>query len=103
MVYSPSSHYDTCSRSYYQGRSVCVYPGNRYECYPGFYKSRYNLDDHGIARFVRSARKGCFSSYVISPDGIRNTDSWFRSADVNAGGYAAIGDSSVFGRGKSPR
>ena len=57
---------------------MCVYPGNRYECYPGFYKSRYNLDGHGIARFTRSARKGCFSSYVITPDGITKADSSFR-------------------------
>ena len=90
-------------RSYYQGRSVCVYPGNRNECYPGFYKSRYNLDGQGIARFVKSARKGCYSSYVISPDGIAKADSWFRSADTTNGGFAAIGDSRVFGLHKAPR
>ena len=83
---------------------MCVYPGNRHECYPGFYKSRYNLDGHGIARFTRSARKGCFSSYVITPDGITKADSSFRSADINGGGgFAAIGDSRVFGNSKSPR
>ena len=59
-------------------------------------------DSDGIARFTKSARKGCFSGYVISPDGVTKVDSMYRSADDVSGGFAVIGDSSVFGLRKSP-
>ena len=74
---------------------MCVYPADQYQCHPGFYKSRYNLDGDGIARFARSARKGCFSGFAISPDGVKK-------AGVR-GGFVSIGESSVFGRTKAPR
>jgi len=88
--------------THYRGRSVCVYPGDRHQCYPGFYKSRYNLDSHGIARYVKSARVGCFSSYTIVGDSVikADTGSYFRIATDDA---AASGGSEVFGLRKEPR
>ncbi len=49
---------------------MCVWPSNTFKCYPSFYKSRYNLDDWGIVRGVRSARKGCYSNFDIKGDPI---------------------------------
>ena len=94
-------NYYLFSRTHYRGRSVCVYPGDRYQCYPGFYKSRYNLDSDGIARFVKSARLGCFSSYTIVGDSVVKaaTGSYFRIATDAA---AANGGSKVFGLRKGP-
>ena len=88
----------TCSRPHYRGRSVCVYPADRYQCHPGFYKSRYNLDGDGIARFARSARKGCFAGYGIRADSVKKA-----GAISPRGGLVSIGESSVFGRSKAPR
>ena len=75
---------------------MCVYPADMYQCHPGFYKSRYNLDGDGIARFARSARKGCFAGYGIRPDGVNK-------AGAVRGGFVSVGESSVFGRSRAPR
>ncbi len=44
----------------YQGDSVCLYPADTVNCYPGFFP--YDEDLINMANKGSSARKGCYSN-----------------------------------------
>ena len=49
----------------YQGSSVCFYPLDTINCYPGFYDTPDVMG--GISRKMSSALKGCFAEKKLFP------------------------------------
>lgn len=68
MVITGCSAWTVYQYDNYQGSSLCLYPSDLTNCYPGFYPEPADLGF--FAGQASSARRGCFSNKKVMPKSI---------------------------------
>ncbi len=63
MIVSGCSPWTAYQYDNYQGASVCLYPSDTNNCYPGFFETPNDLG--GLSREFSSVRRGCYSNNKV--------------------------------------